>query len=898
MLKTIITYRHSVNTAVSVARLALTLISIWLLPGCEGGHSVQVHSESPRTTIPSTIRDFMSLSGEGELHAMLTCGTQEKQDLGIIDQNQSYVSGTCTFGPSLSQADITLEFVFDSTVYGKIYPIASATKTYIKGAEPEINFVMDDYAFQDNDADGLSNLQELQADAVTDPDVGEYTVGGTVYGLNGNIRLRNNDDANDEVSLTGSGENLPFNFATRIADGGTYSVGISQQPTTMSCVVEDGQGQVSGHVNNIRVLCGYQIQVTVEGLLGSGLILQNNNADPLNIDSDGIFTFSQRAATGDDYAISVFQAPQNPQQDCQPINGSGQVANSDVNIKVTCTDNINPTVSSTQPASGATDVALDALISAAFSEPMANSSLDTSSFSVMGGGSLLAGSVSSDGNAADFTPASALHIATSYTATLAASISDLSGNTLGTDYAWSFLTRDGIWSQPSTPQVSGTINSFTTAVTDNDNVGVVWNYSDGSTSYLAVREYDPNVANWSDAQSTAHASQVRGMHIRPNGDVVVVSENSNSKLTARQFTTTWEDEKVISERPSNPDGFTVASYYPPKVSANNLGNVMVVWSESNIGGIYEIRSNLFTGSGWAAYSTLVTSSIDGLRPELVLDDSSNALVIWDAYNNVGDVAIFALRFDSINGWDSQAVQLNSRGDNQSMAFYRIFMDDSGNALAFWSQNGFNSMSANYFDRSSGTWLTLQMDVAPDGTVTLNAPSVAFDADGNALAIWVVPGAANNVVMASYFNQSQVTWTSPEPISTGTLSSIDSLLIEFNQSGQAVATWREQNTGTYWVKTFSNATWQGDPVEFTDANSAGQAGANIVLDQEGNVMLGWAGNDGSYWVRRQAQGVLGDAALNISGNATPASNTELQIDSEGRITAIWQANGQMYMKRFE
>ncbi|MGD8593611.1 MAG: Ig-like domain-containing protein [Gammaproteobacteria bacterium] len=860
---------------------------------------MQIHSESPRTTIPAAIRDFASLSSEGELHALLTCGTQEKKDLGVIDQNQSYVSGTCNFGPSLSQADITLEFVFDSTVYGKVYPIASATKTYINGAKPEINFVMDDYTFQDNDADGLSNLQELQADTLTSPDVGEYTVGGTVYGLSGNIGLRNNDDASDEVVLSGSGEDLPFTFAKRIADGGAYTVDVSQQPANMSCVVEDGQGQVSGHVNNIRVQCGYQIQVTIEGLLGSGLTLQNNNADPLNIDSDGIFTFSQRAASGDDYSISVFQAPQNPQQDCQPVNGSGQVANSDVNIKVTCTDNLNPTVLSTQPASGATDVALDALISASFSEPMANSSLDTSSFSVQGGGSVLAGSVSSDGNAASFTPASALQIATSYTATLAASISDLSGNNLGADYPWSFLTRDGIWSQPSTPQVSGTINDFTAAVTDNGNVGVVWNYSDGSTSYLAVRDYDSNLANWSDVQSTAHASQVRGMHIRPNGDVVVISENSSSQLTARQFTTAWEaSETVISARASNPNGFTVASYYPPNVSANNLGNVMVVWSESDVGSTFEIRSNLFTGSGWGPYSTFVTSSIDGLRPELVLDDSSNALVIWDAYNNVGDVAIFALRFDSINGWDSQAVQLNSRGDNRSMSFYRIFMDDNGNALAFWSQNGFNSMSANYFDRNSGAWLTQQMDVAPDGAVTLNAPSVAFDADGNALAIWVVPGTANTVVMASYFSQSQKTWTSPETIRTPTLSSIDSLLLKFNQSGQAIAAWREQNTGTYWVKTFSNNSWQGQPVEFTDANSAGQAGANIVLDQEGNVMLGWLGNDGSFWVRRQAQGVLGNAALSISENASPASNIKMQIDSKGRITAIWQANGQMYMKRFE
>jgi len=896
-----ISKRRLVNVAELTARLVLALTSALLFPGCDGGHSVQIHSEPPRTTIPSAIHEFTAHSGEGELRALLTCGTQEKTILGVLDRNQSFITATCSFDPSLPQINITIEFEFNSTIYGKVYPIASATKTYINGEEPEINFTIADYSYHDDDADGLSNMRELEANAITNPDVAEYTVGGTAYGLSGNITLRNNDDSSDEVALSGSDENLPFSFAKRIADGGAYTVNVSQQPSNMTCVVQDGLGQVSGHVNNILVQCGYQIQVTVEGLLGSGLILHNLNADPLSIDSNGAFTILQNAASGDEYSISVFQAPKNPKQDCQPINGSGQVVNSDVNIKVGCTDNISPEVLSTQPASGATDAALTALITTTFSEPMANSSLNASSFSVQGGGAMLKGVVSLNGNEAEFAPESPLKVATPYTATLAESINDLSGNNLAANYTWSFTTRDGIWGASSTPQVTGSINSYSASVSDDDDVGLVWNYADGATSYLAVRYYDPTEANWSDAQTIEHASQVLGTHIRPDGDVVVISENDSAHLTARQFTTAWESgETVISLRDSNPNRFSVDLFYPAKVSANNLGNVMVVWSESSgMRERYEIRSNIFTGSGWAPYSTFVTSSNDALRPELVLDDNSNALVIWEALNNVGSVSIFALRFDGINGWDSQAEQLKNRGNsNFPMSFYQIFMDDSGNALAFWSQESFNSMSAKYFDQSSGAWLTPQMDVAPDGPVTLTTPSVAFDTSGNALALWVVPGAANTVVMASYFSKSQMNWTTPEAISVPTLSSVDSLQLKFNQGGQAIAAWREENTGKYWVSAFNNSDWQGQPLEFTGANSMGLQGASIVLDQQGNVMLGWRGEDDSFWVRRQALGTLSDTPVNISGSATPVGNIELHIDDKGRITATWQANGQMYMKRFE
>ena len=83
----------------------------------------------------------------------------------------------------------------------------------------------------------------------------------------------------------------------------------------------------------------------------------------------------------------------------------------------TITDTTPPTVSSTNPANGATIVAVNKTISATFSEAMDSSTISTNTFTLSGG---VTGSVSYDSTskAATFTPSSNLSYSTTYTATI------------------------------------------------------------------------------------------------------------------------------------------------------------------------------------------------------------------------------------------------------------------------------------------------------------------------------------------------------------------------------------------------------------------------------------------------------------------------------------------------
>ena len=67
----------------------------------------------------------------------------------------------------------------------------------------------------------------------------------------------------------------------------------------------------------------------VSGLVGSGLVLQNNGGGDLLIAADGAFTFTERLGTGAAYSVAVLAQPTAPSQNCTVARGTGTVASAD-----------------------------------------------------------------------------------------------------------------------------------------------------------------------------------------------------------------------------------------------------------------------------------------------------------------------------------------------------------------------------------------------------------------------------------------------------------------------------------------------------------------------------------------------------------------------------------------
>jgi hypothetical protein len=118
-----------------------------------------------------------------------------------------------------------------------------------------------------------------------------------------------------------------------------------------------------------------------------------------------------------------------------------------------------PTVSSTNPASGASGVGVDASVNATFDVAMNSSTLSPVTFTVTGpGATIVTGKVSYDATdqIATFTPTSDLAASTTFTATITGA-QDLSGNVLAS-VSWQFTTGSAATGQ--TPPDLGSASSY------------------------------------------------------------------------------------------------------------------------------------------------------------------------------------------------------------------------------------------------------------------------------------------------------------------------------------------------------------------------------------------------------------------------------------------------------
>ncbi|AKU94129.1 hypothetical protein AKJ09_00793 [Labilithrix luteola] len=165
-----------------------------------------------------------------------------------------------------------------------------------------------------------------------------YTVGGTVTGLKGSGLVLQNEDGDDlPINATGT-----FAFVKQVASGKRYSVKVKTQPGApeQTCEVTSNTGTVTNaNVTDVAVDCTtntYTVGVTVSGLKGTGLVLQNNGGDDLTIDANGDVTFGTPVASGTKYEVSVKTNPYG--NTCTvTAGGAGTVTNAKItNVAVTC----------------------------------------------------------------------------------------------------------------------------------------------------------------------------------------------------------------------------------------------------------------------------------------------------------------------------------------------------------------------------------------------------------------------------------------------------------------------------------------------------------------------------------------------------------------------------------
>lgn len=166
-----------------------------------------------------------------------------------------------------------------------------------------------------------------------------FSVGGNVSGLAGSgLVLQNNDSDDLPIAADGS-----FTFSTPLSDLSAYAVTVLTQPDgpSQTCAVTNGSGNIAGaDVTDVSVVCttdSFTVGGSVSGLVGTGLVLQNEGADDLPVAADGSFVFATPLTDLSAYAVTVATQPAGPAQTCTVNNGAGNVAGANVtDVSIDC----------------------------------------------------------------------------------------------------------------------------------------------------------------------------------------------------------------------------------------------------------------------------------------------------------------------------------------------------------------------------------------------------------------------------------------------------------------------------------------------------------------------------------------------------------------------------------
>lgn len=166
-----------------------------------------------------------------------------------------------------------------------------------------------------------------------------YTLGGTVYNLNGQVELQSL--SGEKLTLEANGA---FSFNAPVAAGAAYGISVANHPVGQTCLATAGSGTANATVNTVVVNCSnltYGVSASVSGLSGGSLVLRNNGGDDLSISANGDHSFATPVPFGNAFTVTVQSQPAG--QTCTVSSAMGNSASGtvsgDTRLSVQCVTN-------------------------------------------------------------------------------------------------------------------------------------------------------------------------------------------------------------------------------------------------------------------------------------------------------------------------------------------------------------------------------------------------------------------------------------------------------------------------------------------------------------------------------------------------------------------------------
>jgi hypothetical protein len=338
----------------------------------------------------------------------------------------------------------------------------------------------------------------------------------------------------------------------------------------------------------------------------------------------------------------------------------------------------------------------------------------------------------------------------------------------------------------------------------------------------------------------------------------------------------------------------------PQVAVDDSGNAIAVWSQFDGTRLNILANRYYAATGlWGTAELIETDEGPAGKPWVAVDGSGNAIAVWrqsdgTLYN------VWANRYDAATGlWGTaELIETDDAGD----AGYepRVAVDDSGNAIAVWSQadGGTYNIWANCYNAATGLWG--EAELIEDGAGPTSEARVGIDDSGNAIAVWSQADGGTYNIWANRYDAATGLWGEAELIETGDAAGSPEVAVDGN--GNAIAVWGQSDgiaSYNVWAKRYDAATGLWGEVELIETDGAGHAPyPQVAVDGGGNAIAVWQQFDGArdnIWANRyDAASGWGEAELIATSDAGNAQYPRVAVDGGGNAIAVWrQSDGTLY-----
>jgi hypothetical protein len=284
------------------------------------------------------------------------------------------------------------------------------------------------------------------------------------------------------------------------------------------------------------------------------------------------------------------------------------------------------------------------------------------------------------------------------------------------------------------------------------------------------------------------------------------------------------------------------------------------------------------------------------RPKVVADAKGNAIAVWQRRDGQTR-SIWSNRFTVGTGW-GMPVQISTIASATSVTDgAEIDVDASGNVIAVWDQSddGIFRIWSNRYIAGIGWGTAVRIQTRTSTTGNALIPHVAFDALGNALAVWEQ---SESGVLGIWSNRYSAggDWGTAVPVETNP-GDAGGVRIAFDDlSGRAFAVW-SQRVGTctcIWSNQFTVAGGWGTPQMIASGTGVNALTPQISVDGFGNAYAVWTESDGvqfDIWSNRFRAGADWDTAVKIDDRTGGAGAPQVVADLSGSAYAVWVQQGQ-------